>query len=51
MNEYNVVPEACAPFNEGLHDFFRNPILTGIGSKYGKPPHRRHSVGIFSVVL
>lgn len=36
MNEYNVVPEAWAPFNEGLHEFFRNPILTGIGSKYGK---------------
>lgn len=36
MNEYRVVPEAWAPFNEGLHDFFDNPILTDIGNKYGK---------------
>lgn len=36
MQEYNVVPEAWAPFNEGLHDFFKNPILTEIGNKYGK---------------
>ena len=36
MNEYNVLPEAWAPFNEGLHDFFKNPILTEIGNKYGK---------------
>ena len=36
MNEYHVVPEAWAPFNEGLHDFFKNPILTEIGDKSGK---------------
>ena len=36
MKEYQVVPEAWAPFNEGLHDFFANPILTEIGNKYGK---------------
>lgn len=36
MKEYDVVPEAWAPFNEGLHDFFNNPILTEIGKKYGK---------------
>lgn len=36
MNEYGVVPEAWAPFNEGLHDFFTNPILKEIGEKYGK---------------
>lgn len=36
MNEYGVVPEAWAPFNEGLHDFFNNPVLTEIGNKYGK---------------
>lgn len=36
MNEYHVVPEAWAPFNEGLHDFFKNPILTEIGDKYWK---------------
>lgn len=38
MNEYGVVPEAWAPFNEGLRDFFNNPILTEIGNKYGKSP-------------
>lgn len=36
MNSYRVVPEAWAPFNEGLHDFFANPTLTEIGNKYGK---------------
>lgn len=36
MNEYNVVPEAWAPFNEGLRDFFNNPTLVEIGKKYGK---------------
>lgn len=36
MNEYGVVPEAWAPFNEGMHDFFTSPILAEIGEKYGK---------------
>lgn len=36
MNEYGVVPEAWAPFNEGLHDFFTNPVLKEIGNKYKK---------------
>lgn len=36
MKEYGVVPEAWAPFDEGLRDFFNNPILTDIGRKYGK---------------
>ncbi len=27
MNEYNIVPEAWGPFNEGKRDFFTNPIL------------------------
>ncbi|EFP60431.1 aldo/keto reductase [Erysipelotrichaceae bacterium AF15-26LB] len=36
MNEYGVVAEAWAPFNEGLNDFFSNPILTKIGEQYGK---------------
>ncbi len=36
MNDYHVVPEAWAPFNEGLHDFFTNPVLTEIGNQYGK---------------
>lgn len=36
MNEYGVVPEAWAPFNEGLHDFFTDPVLVEIGKQYGK---------------
>ncbi|WP_347559870.1 aldo/keto reductase [Clostridium sp. AM58-1XD] len=36
MNEYGVVPEAWAPFNEGLHNFFTTPVLVEIGNKYGK---------------
>ena len=36
MNEYGVVPEAWAPFNEGLRGFFANPILVEIGKQYGK---------------
>lgn len=36
MSEYGVVPEAWAPFNEGLHNFFSNPVLTEIGNQYGK---------------
>lgn len=36
MKEYDVVPEAWAPFDEGLRDFFHNPTLTEIGKKYGK---------------
>lgn len=36
MEEYGVVPEAWAPFNEGKRNFFTHPVLTEIGSKYGK---------------
>lgn len=36
MKEYGVVPEAWAPFNEGKRSFFRDPVLTEIGQKYGK---------------
>lgn len=36
MKAYNVVAEAWGPFNEGLHDFFTHPVLSGIGKKYGK---------------
>lgn len=36
MNEYGVVPEAWAPFDEGLRNIFQNPILVQIGQKYGK---------------
>lgn len=36
MKEYNVVPEAWAPFNEGKRNLFADPILTEIGEKYKK---------------
>ncbi len=36
MKEYGVVPEAWAPFDEGLRNIFLGPVLTGIGKKYGK---------------
>ena len=36
MNSYGVVPEAWAPFDEGLHDLFHDPVLTRIGARYGK---------------
>lgn len=36
MKKYDVVPEAWAPFDEGLRDFFNNPVLVEIGKKYGK---------------
>ncbi len=36
MKEYGVLPEAWGPFNEGNRDFFNDPILTSIGSKYKK---------------
>ena len=36
VNEYGVVPEAWAPFDEGLRNIFQNPILVQIGQKYGK---------------
>lgn len=36
MNDYGVVPEAWAPFDEGLRNFFQDPTLTEIGAKYGK---------------
>lgn len=36
MNEYGVVPEAWAPFNEGLRNLFAHPILVEIGKRYGK---------------
>lgn len=36
MREYRVVPEAWGPFAEGRHDIFTHPVLTAIGSKYGK---------------
>lgn len=36
MKEYGVVPEAWAPFDEGLRNFFADPVLTEIGKQYGK---------------
>ncbi len=36
MKEYGVIPEAWAPFNEGRHNIFRDPVLTEIGRQYGK---------------
>ena len=32
----NIVVEAWAPFAEGKHDIFNNPVLAGIGKRYGK---------------
>lgn len=36
MQAHGIQPEAWAPFAEGKHDLFKNPVLTGIGEKYGK---------------
>ena len=36
--KYNVAPEAWAPLGEGRGGLFENPILLGIGKKYGKTP-------------
>lgn len=36
MQEYGVRPEAWSPFAEGKHGIFTDPVLTGIGKKYGK---------------
>lgn len=36
MKEYGVVAEAWGPFAEGKHGIFTHPVLTAIGSKYGK---------------
>ena len=36
MNEYGVQPEAWGPFAEGKNNFFQNPTLSEIATKYGK---------------
>ncbi len=36
MKEYQIQPEAWAPFAEGQKNLFANEILSGIGEKYGK---------------
>ena len=36
MREYQIQPEAWAPFAEGQKNLFTNEVLYGIGAKYGK---------------
>lgn len=36
MKQFEVVPEAWGPFAEGKYGIFTHPVLTEIGSKYGK---------------
>ncbi|OCG20939.1 2,5-diketo-D-gluconic acid reductase [Gilliamella sp. wkB108] len=36
MQSRTIQPEAWAPFAEGKNDIFKHPVLTEIGSKYGK---------------
>lgn len=36
MKDYGIVPQAWAPLAEGKHGIFTDPVLTGIGAKYGK---------------
>ena len=36
MKKYGVQPEAWAPFGEGRGGTFTDPVLTGIGKRYGK---------------
>lgn len=36
MEKYGVVHESWGPFAEGKKDFFKNPELVEIGSRYGK---------------
>ena len=36
MKKYGVQHESWGPFAEGRKDFFTNPVLTGIGARYGK---------------
>ncbi len=36
MKEFGVQPQAWAPLAEGKFGIFTNPVLTGIGQKYGR---------------
>ncbi|SEH83919.1 Aldo/keto reductase family protein [Ruminococcus flavefaciens] len=36
MKEYGIAPQAWGPLAEGRHGIFTHPVLTEIGSKYGK---------------
>ena len=38
MKELHVAPEAWAPLAEGKHGIFTHPLLSEIGSRYGKTP-------------
>ncbi len=38
MKEYGVAAEAWGPLAEGRNNIFTHPVLTEIGSKYGKTP-------------
>lgn len=36
MKEFNAAPMAWAPFAEGGHDIWNNPVLKAIAEKHGK---------------
>ena len=36
MKEYGCVPQAWGPLAEGKHGIFTHPVLSEIGSRYGK---------------
>jgi len=36
LKEYNIVPQAWAPFAEGMNGMFTNSVLVKIAEKYGK---------------
>ncbi|MFT8470128.1 MAG: aldo/keto reductase [Oenococcus sp.] len=36
LEDHNIQPEAWAPFAEGKHEIFTNPVLSEIGAKYNK---------------
>lgn len=36
LKEYGIVPQAWAPFAEGMNNMFTNPVLAGIAAEYGK---------------
>ena len=36
MREYGIVPQAWAPFAEGMNGMFANPVLKNIAEQHGK---------------
>ena len=36
LREYGIVPQAWAPFAEGMNGMFTNPVLKGIAERHGK---------------